>query len=205
MMIKETRQPSRPRKIRELDWRTEGKKIVFELGGQDICEIERGRILTLLNPKIIDSSTTDYFVDLLTVDFLSRYELGMENFNNDLCKVSEFLGITEERLRRFLGSGYIENFRKSHSLLIDELKSKYRQELFPAEEKIEEALKVSLKEVIKLLKDEKKPVEIAQALNLDQSRFLIWFQEHLTQINNMLKSYEKGAKEADDRLLIRIP
>jgi len=89
--------------------------------------------------------------------------------------------------------------------LIDELKSKYRQELFPAEEKIEEALKISLKEVIKLLKDEKKPVEIAQALNLDQSRFLIWFQEHLTQINNMLKSYEKGAKEADDRLLIRIP
>jgi len=204
-MIKETRQPSRPRKIRELDWRTEGKKIVFELGGQDICEIERGRILALLNPKIVDSATTDYFGDLLTVDFLSRYDLAMEHFNNNLNKASGFLGITEERLRRFLGSGYIENFRKSHILLINEQKTKLRQELFPAEEKIEEALKVSLKEVVKLLKEEKKPVEIAQALNLDQSRFLIWFQEHLTQINNMLKSYEKGAKEADDPLLIRIP
>ena len=178
-MIKETRQPSRPRKIRELDWRTEGEKILFVLDGQDVAEIERDRILTLLNPKIVDSSTTDYFVDLLTVDFLSRYEVVMEHFNNNLSKVSEFLGIDESRMRRFLGSGQIEAFRKSHSLLIDEQKTKLRQELFPIE-KAEEPkhFKIDFEKVVELFREGKLPNEISEILKIDRIGFINWLQDH---------------------------
>jgi len=202
MMIKETRQPSRPRKIRELDWRTEGEKILFVLDGQDVAEIERDRILTLLNPKIVDSSTTDYFVDLLTVDFLSRYEVVMEHFNNNLSKVSEFLGIDESRMRRFLGSGQIEAFRKSHSLLIDEQKTKLRQELFPIE-KAEEPkhFKIDFEKVVELFREGKLPNEISEILKVDRVGFINWLQDHRGSIVERLGG--RPMKESDP-FVIRI-
>jgi len=201
-MTKKIREQDEPKKIKQLDWRAEGEKIVFTIDGQDVAKIGRLSIIRLLMPGMIEKLTEDYFLDLLSTDFLSKYEVAMEHFNNNLNKVSEFLGIVEERLRRFLGSGYIENFRKSHSLLIDEQKAKLRQELFPIKKAEEpKPLKIDGEKVIELIEEGKLPNEISEILKVDRVGFINWLQDHRGSIVERLGGREmKGS----DPFFIRI-
>jgi hypothetical protein len=134
-----------------------------------------------------------------TSDFVAKYVVCSEHLVA-LDKVAKFLGADETRLRRWLADSRCSDFRNNafEQFGVKELIKKYRAEFFPEKPKEEEkAIKLNVDEVVKMLREEKTPSEMASTLGIPMDKFRFAYLKQLPEIQRAMGQPPKEEKAFD--------